>query len=160
VIRRPIAEFLSIEEDLVAQFQQLLAEMPPDAASLEVRRVGRNKEGIQVTLTPGNPGAAALWAHAEKGRHLVDFGFGDWSNTWELPIEGRNPKAGKEELLQEVRELCKAIIAGNCRYERGFLSRTASIQVEGRPRYRITDTPIFRTRPPLYGTRLYEPYTP
>jgi hypothetical protein len=160
VIRRPITEFLSIEEDLIALFQRLLGEMPPNAASLEVRRVGRSKEGIQVILTPRNPGAAALWAHAEKGLHLVDFGFGDWSNTWELPIEGRNPKARKEELLQEVRELCKAVIAGNCSYERGFLSRTASIQVEGRPRYRITDMPIFRTRPPLHGIRFYEPYTP
>lgn len=160
MIRRTNNEFQSIEEDVIALFQHLLADLPPNAASLEVRRVGRSKEGIQVTLTPRNPGAAVLWVHAEKGLQLIDFGFGDWNNAWELPVEGTNPKAGKEELLQEVRELCKAVIAGNCKYERGFLSRTASIQVEGKRPYRVTDIPIFRTRPPLHGTRLYEPYTP
>ncbi len=159
MVRRTNTEFLSIEEDLVALFERLLAEMPPHVASLEVRRVGRNKEGLQATLTPRNPGAASLWVHAEKGVGLVDLGFGDWDNAWELPIEGRNPKAGKEELLQEVRELCKAVIAGNCRYERGFLSRTASIGVEGGPPYRVTDIPVFRTRPHLRRIRCYEPYT-
>jgi hypothetical protein len=159
MIRRTNTEFLRIEEDLVELFECLLAEMPPNAASLEVRRVGRNKEGLQATLIPGNTRAASLWVHAEKGVGLVDLGFGDWNNAWELPIEGRNPKAGKVELLQEVRELCKAVIAGNCRYERGFLSRTATIGVEGGPPYRVTDIPVFRTRPHLRGIRCYEPYT-
>ncbi len=102
MIRRTDSEFLNIEEDLVALFERLLAEMPPNVASLEVRRVGRNKEGLQATLTPRNPWAASLWVHAEKGVGLVDLGFGDWGNAWELPIEGRNRKAGKEELLQEA----------------------------------------------------------
>ncbi len=112
MIPRPIPEYLSIEEDLVALFQHLLAELPSNAASLRVQRVGRSSEGIQVTLTPKSSGAASLWAHAEKGRDLVDFGFGDWTNSWELPIEGRNPKAGKDEVLQEIRDLCKAVMPG------------------------------------------------
>ena len=43
MIRRPITEFQSIEEDVVALFQHLLAEMPPNAASLEVRASGETK---------------------------------------------------------------------------------------------------------------------
>jgi hypothetical protein len=159
VIPRPNLEYLSIEEDLIALFQYLLAEMPPNDASFEVRRVGRFKEGIQVTLTPRNSGAASIWVHAENGTDLVDFGFGDWTNSWELPTEGRNSKARKVEVLQEITDLCKAVIAGHCSYERGFLSRTASVLIEGRPPYRITDIPVFRSRPPLRGTRFYEPYT-
>ena len=151
---------MSIQEDVIALFKSLLAQMPPNIASVEVRRAGRNKHVVEVALTPGNPKAASLWAAVENGSDVVYFGFGHFRNTWELPMEGKNRKAGKDELLQEIEELCKAVMAGNCSHKWGFLSVTASIQVEGRPPYKVTDMPVFRTSLPLHGTRFYEPYTP
>jgi hypothetical protein len=151
------SEYASIEAELVTLFERLVAELPPNAASLEVKRVGRNKEGVLVTLRPQNPDAASMWAHAENCLHLVDFGFGDWEPTWELPIEGYNRKADKREVLKEVEELCKAVMAGNCKHTRGLFSVTGSIQAGGRP-YKITEMLVFRRKPPFHGTRIYEPY--
>lgn len=109
------------------------------------------------SLRPQNAASAAVVAHAENGLSLVDFSFGEYGPAWELPIEGDNPEANKKELLQEVREMCQAVISGNCKHKRGFLSISGSIQVGERP-YRITDLLVLRAVPPLRGTRNYEPY--
>lgn len=150
-------EYRDIEERVLDLFKRLLAQLPANTAELRTKRVGKQDEGILVTLRPHDPRSASMWAHAENGINLVDFGFGDWGPTWELPSEGDNPKADKAELLNEVEELCKAVMSGNCKHKRGFLSITGSIQVGSRA-YRITDMLVFRPRPPLRGTRLYEPY--
>jgi hypothetical protein len=60
-------------------------------------------------------------------------------------------------VLKEIQEMCQAVIAGNCKHTRRFLSITASIQV-GERSYRITDLLVFRPAPPLRGTKSYEPY--
>jgi hypothetical protein len=89
----------SIHEGVITLFRSLPAQMPPNIASVEVRHAGRNKHVVEVALTPRNPKAASLWAAVENGSDVVYFGFGDFRNTWELPMEGKNPKAGKEELV-------------------------------------------------------------
>jgi hypothetical protein len=148
-------EYTNIEEDLVALFERLQAEMPRGAASLAVQHLPPN--GVVVKLSPRNPASASVWAHAENGRALVDFGFGAYGPTWELPIEGDNPAANKDELMREVEEMCRAVMAGSCQHKRRFLSVTGSVQVRDRP-YKITDLLQFRPKPPLHGTRVYQPY--
>jgi hypothetical protein len=152
-------QYRNIEEAIVELFERLLNQLPANTAALDTRRVGDRNEGILVTLRPHNPKSASIWAHAENGLGLVDFGFGEWGPTWELPVEGHNPRADRTELLQEVEQLCKAVMSGRCRHKRGFLTITGSIEVGNRP-YRITDMLVFHPRPPLRGTRVYEPYVP
>jgi hypothetical protein len=150
-------EYANIEEELVELLKRLLAELPPNVASLEVKRAGPNGEGVVVVLKPQNPASAVVVAHAENGLGVIDFSFGEYGPTWELPIEGNNPEANKKEVLQEIREMCWAVIVGNCKHKRGFLSISGSIRVGERP-YRITDLLVLRAVPPLRGTRKYEPY--
>ena len=148
-------EFANIEEELVALFARLNGELPPGVSSLNVNHT--SSMGVVLRLIPSNPKAAEVWVHAENGFGRVDIGFGDYSPTWELPIEGENPGANKQELLEELAAMCKAVIAGNCQHHRGFLSVSGSIQVDGRP-YKVTHLPELRTKPPLHGTRKYDPY--
>ncbi len=150
-------EYANIEKELVELLNNLLSEIPPNVASLEVKRAGPNGEGVVVVLKPQNPASAAVVCHAENGLGLVDFSFGEYGPTWELPIEGDNPEASKNEVLQEIGEMCRSVVAGHCKHKRGFLSITGSIQVGG-CRYRITDLLVFRAVPPLRGTRNYESY--
>jgi len=150
-------EYPDIESELVALLKQVLASLPSNRASLEVKGARRNGEGMIAVLKPKKSGAASIVAHAENGPPLVDFSFGDYEPTWELPIEGHNPKANRKELLQEVEEMCRAVIAGNCEHKRGLLSIRGRIQVGDR-QYRVTDMLVFRPTPPLHGIRKYEPY--
>jgi hypothetical protein len=150
-------EYASLEDELVTLLKHLLAELPPNVASLEVKRATPNGEGVIAVLTPQNPAAASVIAHTENGLGLVDFNFGEYGPTWELPIEGYNSKANKRELLQEVEDMCRAVIAGNCEHRRGLFSIRGNIQVSNHL-YRMTDMLVFRPVPPLHGTRKYEPY--
>lgn len=151
-------EYDNIEEELTKRLKQLLSELPRDAASLEVGSVPRTGNGVWVTLKPANPAAASIGAYAENGLDMIYFGFGEYGTTWELPFEGYSPNANKEELLREVEDMSRAVMAGNCEHSRGLLSIRGSIQVGGRP-YRVTDCLVFRAVPPLRGTRKYEPYS-
>lgn len=150
-----LEEYAHIEEELVALLKNLLAELPPNAASLEVRRAGR--DGVVATLKPANRAAASIVVHAENGLALVDFSFGEYEPTWELPLEGYSLKPSKKELLKEVEEMCRAVMAGHCEHRRGLLSIRGTIHVGNRP-YRVTHWLVFRTAPRLRGTREYESY--
>lgn len=153
-----LKEYEKIEEELTNRLKQLVSELPPNAASLEVGSVPRTGKGVWVTLKPANPAAASIGAYAENGLDMIYFSFGDYGPTWELPIEGYNCDASKEELLREVEDMSRAVMAGNCEHSRGLLSIRGSIQVGGRP-YRVTDFFVLRAIPPLRGTRKYEPYS-
>jgi hypothetical protein len=147
-------ESANLEEDLVALFQRLIAELSQNVAALDVRRAKQKHDGVVAVLTPTNRAAARIVAHAVNGMGLVDFNFGEYSPTWELPFEGYCTNASKQELLQEVGEMCRAVIAGSCEHKRGLLSIRGSIQVGSRS-YRVTDWFSFHAMP---GTRKYEPY--
>lgn len=149
-------EYSNIEQELVAMFERLVAEIPRDVAILKGNHTP-DGHGTIVTLEPRIPAAASVHTHAENGFSLVDFSFGDYGPTWELPIEGRNSDANKVQVLKEVEEMTRAVMAGNCRHKRGLLSITGSLQAGDHP-YKITDLLVFRPRPPRHGTRKYEPY--
>jgi hypothetical protein len=150
-------EYANIEDEVIDLIRRIAYELPPNTASLEIRHLEPKSNGVLVVLKPQNPSACAVGVHAVNGREAVDLSLGDYGPTWELPVEGDNPRANKQEVLQEVREMCQAVIAGNCKHKRGLLSVTGSIEI-GERRYRISDLLVFRPVPPLHGTRTYEPY--
>jgi hypothetical protein len=149
------AEYLRIEDELVALFKRLHAELRPGTASLRVRR--SEEHGAQVTIFPKNPRAASVWAHAETGLPLIDFGFGEYEPTWELPLEGANPEASKDELLLEVENLCHSVIAGHCENRR-FLLGVGSVVRVGSRDYKVRHFPILWPKTPFRGTRKYQAY--
>jgi hypothetical protein len=152
-----LEDYTHIEEELVALLNELLAGLPPNAATLEVMRAPPQGDGVVAKLKPKNPAAASIVVHAENGFALVDFSFGDDEPTWELPYEGSNSKPNKQELLREVEQMCRAVIAGRCQHNRGLLNVSGTIQVSDRPST-VTLFFILRPTPPFKGTRKYESY--
>jgi hypothetical protein len=150
-------DYLKIEDELVILFARLHADLPPGIASLAVRRT--DAHGAHVTVFPRNPRAASVWAHAENGVPLIDFGFGEYEPTWELPLEGENPEAGREELFLELEQLCRAVMAGHCENRRRFLSLGSVVRVGPRD-YKVCHSLIFWPKPRFRGTRRYESYVP
>ena len=62
------------------------------------------------------------------GLTYVDFSFRERGGTWELPLEGRYKNADNPQLLAEVEEMCRAVIAGNCNKSRApFLAYSAGL---------------------------------
>lgn len=122
---------MNLEEELVMLLKHLMAELPPNVATLDIKRP--KSDGVVVLLIPTNPAAARVVVHTANGLGLVDFSFGEYPPTWELPYESHNPKANKKELLQEIEAMCRAVMAGNCEHKRGLLSIRASIRVGSRP---------------------------
>lgn len=140
-------------EEIKAVFENLLSELPPGTASLNVYRVPKN-DGTIIELMPANPEAASIEVHVDDGANYVDFSFGERGGTWELPLEGRYKNADSRQLLAEVEEMCRAVIAGNCNKSRGAFWLTSRIDVDGYT-YRLTDLPMFRVP---FGTRQYAAY--
>jgi hypothetical protein len=111
-------------------------------------------DGVVALLIPTNPAAAGIVVYTANGLGLVDFSFGEYPPTWELPYESHNPKANKKELLNEIEEMCEAVMAGNCEHGRGLLSIRASIRVGSRT-YKVTHLPVLHAALPLCGTLPY-----
>ena len=148
--------YVTIEDELVELFERMVSELPPGVASIQVSKP--RSGGVVVSLKPQSPKAALAGAHAENGLDLIDFWFGDYPVTWELPTEGQNPKADKGGVLGEVRELCRAVAAGNCAVRFGILSITGEVIVGKQP-YRVTS--FFECHPLLFlrnRTHRYSPY--
>ena len=140
-------EWQTIEEDIVLLLKRLSSELPSGVATLRILPTTPPGYGVAVSLEPQNPEAAAVWMHARSGFGRVDFGFGLWGPTWELPVEGENPAAIKKEVLAELEQMCRAVVQGHCSHKRGFISITGRLTVGDRP-YRITDLLVFRPKPP------------
>jgi hypothetical protein len=122
-------DYINIEADLNSAIEQVVAELPRGAARLEKKR-GKDG-GIALNIIPSNPHAAPMGAHAENGSELVDFWFGEFGTTWELPIEGQNPGATKTEVLAEVQQLCRAVLDGRCEERIGLFWTAGIIYVAG-----------------------------
>ena len=155
---KELEQYTHIEEELVVLLENLLAELPSDVASLEVMRALSKSEGVVAKLKPRNPSAASIMLHAENGRGIVDFCFGGYEPTWELPYEGSNPRPSKKELLQEVEQMCRAVMAGRCHHARRLFGIRGTILVGDQPST-VTHFFVLRPTPALKGTRKYESYT-
>jgi hypothetical protein len=140
-------------EQLRALFDRLLAELPQGAAKLNVYRVPK-RDGTVIEMIPCNHESASFGIHVDDGVDLVDFSFGR-IGTWELPQEGRNRKPSAEQLLLEVEQMSRAVIAGKCEETRNLFSLTSRIHVDGYA-YKVVDLPMLPIPP--FGTRKYAPF--
>ena len=141
-------------EQLKALFERLLAELPQNAAKINVYRVPKG-DGTVIELLPANPHSASFGVHVDdEGIGYLDFSCGR-IGTWELPQEGRNRKASAEQLLREVEQMSRAVIAGKCDETRGLFSLTSKIHVDGYT-YKVVGLPMLPIPP--FGTRKYAPF--
>ena len=140
-------------EQFQVLFDGLLAELPKGAARLNVYRVPKG-DGTVIEIIPTNHESASFGVHVDDGAHLVDFSFGRIA-TWELPHEGRNRKPSSGQLLLEVEQMSKAVIAGKCEETRKLFYVTSRIYVEGHT-YTVVDMPMLPIPP--FGTRKYAPF--
>jgi hypothetical protein len=141
-------------EQFKSLFEMLVAELPAGAAKVNSYRVPRG-DGSVVEVLPSNEKSASFGVHVDDGAvAYVDFSFGRFG-TWELPLEGRNHEAGTEQLVPEVEQMARAVIAGNCDQTRGLFSLTSRVYVEGYT-YKVVDLPVLPIPP--FGTRRYAPY--
>jgi hypothetical protein len=141
-------------EQLQLLFDRLLVELPQGAAKINVYRVHKD-DGTVIEFLPANRHSASFGVHVDdKGVGYLDFSFGR-IGTWELPQEGRNQKASAEQLLLEVEQMSRAVIAGKCEETRGLFSLTSRIHVDGYT-YRVVDLPMLPIPP--FGTRKYAPF--
>jgi hypothetical protein len=142
-------------EQLRVLFDRLLAELPSGAAKLNVYRVPKG-DGTVIEIIPSNSESASFGVHVDDGVNLVDFSFGR-KGTWELPQEGRNRRPSAEQLLAEVEQMSRAVIAGGCEETRHLFSLTSRIHVDGYT-YKVVNLPMFLIPP--FGTRKYAPFVP
>jgi hypothetical protein len=64
---------------------------------------------------------------------------------------------GRKDVVTEIEEMSRAIMAGNCELARGPFSLTSKIHV-GDYTYKVTDFPMFPIPP--FWTRRYASYAP
>jgi hypothetical protein len=140
----------------VAQlFEDVLATLPAGAATLETRRTHDDRATI-ITLKPSNKKSSAVSVHMEDGGKFVDVSLGELT-TLEFPWEAHLPKDPSFDLvLEEMKKICLAVIAGHCEHRFGFLGIRGTIRVGGEV-YRCTHFFYPRLCP---KTVRYEPYLP
>lgn len=136
---------------LTELFERLTAELPPETASLNVRYI-QGGQGTVVELRPANPACAAFSVHVEDGHDLIDLGFG--RATWEFPYE-RRYRNGEKDIITEIEEMARAVIAGNCEVRRRLFWTTSCIHVNEYT-YGVSDLPVFSIPP--FGMLRYAPY--
>jgi hypothetical protein len=132
-------------------FERLAAELPPGTASMNVYEV-QGGQGTVVELRPANPGSADFGVHVEDGSDIVDFSFG--LATWEFLYE-RRYRNGEKDIITEIEEMSRAVVAGNCEVRRRPFWSTSCIHV-GEYTYSVSDMPKFPMPP--FGTKRYAPY--
>jgi hypothetical protein len=141
-------------EKLSVLFERLVAELPSDTARLNIYRVPKG-DGTVIELLPANRDSASFGVHADdNGNDDLDFSFGRMG-SWELPQEGRNRKASAEQLLLEIEEMSKAVIAGKCEETRGPFWLISKIYSDGYT-YQMVNMPMLPIPP--FRTRRYAPY--
>jgi len=136
---------------LTELFGRLAAELPPGTASLNVYDVPGG-QGTILELRPANPACAGFGIHGEEMSDIIDFYFG--RATFEFPYE-RRYQNGEKDIITEIEEMSRAVIAGNCEVKRRPFWATSCIHV-GEYTYRVSDIPVFSIPP--FGTLRYAPY--
>lgn len=109
-------------------------------------------QGTVVELRPANPACADFGVHTEDRSDLVDVSFG--LATWEFPYE-RRYRNGEKDIITEIEEMARAVVAGDCEVRRRPFWATSCIHV-GEYTYRVLDLPRFPIPP--FGTRRCAPY--
>ena len=139
-----------IAADVKSLLERLVAELPAGTASVHAHLLPRDVVNA-IEVKPNNPASSDFRVLADEKQVYV-FGFGPVSN-WEFPWERRYRK-GEKDVLTEIEDMSRAIIAGNCELRRGLFWLTAQIHV-GDYTYKVTDLPMFGIP---FSKRNYEPY--
>ncbi|HEX8817405.1 MAG TPA: hypothetical protein VF753_18060 [Terriglobales bacterium] len=134
--------------ETTALFERLVAELPAGAAAVHVRQ---HSAGTSIDVRPANPASAKFGVHTDDFE-IHSFGFGPRSQ-WEFPWERRYRK-GEKDVLTEIEEMARAVIAGHCELKRGLFWLTAELHV-GDYTYKVTDLPMFGIP---FSKRQYAPY--
>jgi hypothetical protein len=139
--------------ELTALFERLVADLPTGTAVVRVHHSER--DGMTtINIEPTNPASADFGVVADEVT-LFSFGFGRRSQ-WEFPWE-RRYRNGEKDVLTEIEEMSRAVMAGHCELRRSPFSLTAKIHV-GDYTYKVTDLPMLPIPP--FWTRHYAPYMP
>lgn len=104
-------------KQLTELLERLAAELPPGTASVSVLHLPRG-QGTIMELRPANPASAFLSIHLVEGAEILDFTFGP--ATWEFPYE-RRYQSGEKDIVAEIEEMSRAVIAGHCEVRRRLL---------------------------------------
>ncbi len=114
---------------LLGLFQELLSTLPVGAAMVGSKRT-KNDDGTIVWLKPTNEYAAEFCAHIDDDNNsLIDVSFGS-GTTFELPSESKLPSDTTfDMMLEAVRAMGLATIAGRCREYFGFVGIRGTIEV-------------------------------
>lgn len=131
--------------ELTALFEKLMQELPSGTAELITDDHG-------IDLSPTKSGAASCSVHCDEFQ-VYSFILGTRS-YWEFPYERRYRK-NEKTVLEEIEEMTRAVITGDCEEQRGWFSLTGRIWV-GDYLYSTTNLPMVPI-PPFF-VRRYEPY--
>jgi hypothetical protein len=140
-----------MQAEVAALFQRLVDELPPGVAALEISSADHKRPTV-ISLKPTTSSAAEFGVVCDDLEvDSVSFGLRAY---WEFPYERRYRK-GEKDVLTEIEEMARAVIAGMCEEERGWFSITGRIRV-GDYTYTATNMPYF-SKPP-FRTLRYGPY--
>jgi len=137
--------------ELTNLFERLAGELPAGTASVTTYEVPK-KAGTVIELKPTNAAAAEFGVHCDDA-DVYSFSFGVMS-YWEFPYQ-RRYRYDEKDILTEIEEMSRAIIAGNCEEKRGWFYLKGSIDV-GDYRYKSTNLPMLPIPP--FWTRRYAAY--
>jgi hypothetical protein len=135
--------------EITALFERLVAELPPGTAAVHVRQVSA---GTLIDVKPANPASARFGVHADDFE-LYSFGFARRSQ-WEFPYERRYRK-GEKDVLIEIEEMARAVIAGDCEQKKGLFWVVSKIHV-GDYTCKLLNLPMLPIPP--FWTRRYAPF--
>lgn len=138
--------------ELTALFERLAAELPARTAALDIHQDTRGI-GTIIELKPANPASASCGVFADQFV-FFSFRFGAVSE-WGLQFD-RRYREGEKDILVEVEEMARAVIAGQCEINRGLFWVVGRIHVGDYTYTKITDVPMFSVFP--FGKCRCAPY--
>lgn len=134
--------------EITALFERLVAELPEGTAAVHVKQVS---VGTVIEVKPTNPASASFSVLADD---FELYSFHLHESYWEFPWERRYRK-GEKDILTELEEIARAVIAGNCQQRRGLFSLVGTIHVSDYT-YKMTNLPKLPIPP--FWTRHYAPF--
>ena len=141
--------------EITALFERLVAELPAGTAIVHVRHVTL---GTVIEVKPTNP-ACANFDVLTDDFEPYSFGIGRsrWSLRWERRGFRWEPRyrKGEKDILTEIEEMARAVIAGNCEQRRGPFWLIGKIHVGGYT-YKMMDLAILPISP--FWTHHYAPF--
>jgi hypothetical protein len=135
--------------------EEMVSELPSGTANLVVKNIGNDE--VLITVEPANPEAAKISVHLDRAS-LIDFHFGEFGGTWELPDEGISKQKSKESLLQGVKQFTQAVIQGKCEERIGLISTSGILWIDEQPHHVTNFLDFHPLRFWSKRRRHYQPY--